>query len=179
MSIVLEKTNDCDKIKELYLRAFPRDERAPFSMIRRRARQGRADMLTARDGEEFVGFVYMVCLGDLAYIFYFAIDADKRGMGYGSAVLTELKKRYEGKRLFLAREQLDESADNYAQRLRRHEFYLRNGFEDKRFKIKEASVIYDAMGIGGEVSAEEYRELIEHWNGKFMRKLIDMRIIEA
>lgn len=179
MSLVLEEAKDYGKIRELYLTAFPRDERAPFSMIRRRARQGRADMLTARDGEEFVGFVYMVCLRDLAYIFYLAIDPGKRGMGYGSAVLTELKKRYGGKRLFLAREQLDESADNYEQRLRRHEFYLRNGFEDKRFKIKEASVIYDAMGIGGEVSAEEYRELIEHWNGKIMRKLIDMRIIEA
>lgn len=179
MSIVLKKTNDYGKIKELYLTAFPRDERAPFSLIRRRARQGRADMLCAYDGEEFVGFAYMVCLRDLAYLFYFAIDESRRGMGYGSAVLAELKKRYEGKRLFLAREQLDESADNYGQRARRHEFYLRNGFEDKRFQIKEASVIYDAMGIGGEVSAKEYRELIEHWNGKLMRKLIDMRIIEA
>lgn len=178
MAITLKKAENYKEIKELYKSAFPPEERAPFFVLRRRAEQGKAEMLEARDGDKFAGLAYMVCLRDMAYIFYLAVAPDMRGMGCGSAILGELRERYAGKRLFLAREQLDEAAENYEQRLRRHDFYLHNGFEDKRFKIKEASVVYDAMGIGGDVSEQEYRELIDRWGGRLMRRLIDMRVIE-
>lgn len=114
----------------------------------------------------------------MAYLFFFAIEPDKRGKGYGSKVLGKLKERYEGKRLFLAREQLDERSNNYGERVKRHEFYLHNGFEDLPCRIKEAWVIYDVMGTGGKVSAEEYDALISSWTGKWIRKIVDMRIIE-
>lgn len=178
MSIVLKSAENFDEIKRLYMTAFPKEERAPFFMIKNKARQGKADMLAAWDGDEFVGFVYLLRDLDMAYLFYFAITQDKRGCGYGSEILALLRERYAGKRFFLAREQLDEEAENYGQRCRRHEFYLRNGFEDLHFQIKEASVVYDAMGIGGEISSEEYKRLIDHWVGSGIRKMADMRIIE-
>ena len=80
-------------------------------------------------------------------------------------------------RIFLAREQLDKSAENYAQRVSRRNFYLRCGFEDLPCCIKEGSVVYDVMGIGGIVTAEEYHKLIKPWAG-FLLKIVDMRIIE-
>ncbi len=42
--------------KKLYLTAFPKEERAPFWLIRSRAKSGRAEMLAAYDENEFVGF---------------------------------------------------------------------------------------------------------------------------
>lgn len=166
------------KLKKLYLTAFPAEERAPFFLIMSKAKSGKGDMLAAYDGEEFIGFAYMVCYKDLAYLFYLAVEENKRGKGYGGKILKAVKEKYSGNRIFLAREQLDESAENYTQRVNRHNFYLNNGFTDLPCQIKEANVIYDVMGIGGTVSAAEYEALITPWVGRLLRKIIDMRIIE-
>ncbi len=181
MDIILK--NDINKItqkklKKLYLTAFPAEERAPFFLIMSKAKSGKGEMLAAYDREEFIGFAYMVCYKDLAYIFYLAVEENKRGKGYGGKILKAVKEKYSGSRIFLAREQLDESAENYTQRVNRHTFYLNNGFTDLPCQIKEASVIYDVMGIGGTVSADEYETLIASWIGKLLPKIIDMRIIE-
>ncbi len=182
MALILEKaasrSSDYKKIKRLYKTAFPREERAPFFFIKRKAKAEKADMLVAKDGDEFVGFLYLVRYLDMVYLFYFAIDDSKRGMGYGSRLLKLLQDSYPGKRIFLAREQLDVNAANYAQRVKRHEFYLHSGFTDFSCKIKEASVIYDVMGIGKDVLAEEYDALILNWCGKRYKSLMDMHIIE-
>lgn len=166
------------KIKIIYENAFPDDEKAPFSLIMRRVKQKKAEILAAYDNGELIGFAYTVCRGNLAYLFYLAVDEKKRGIGYGRKIVEAVKVRYAGKRLFLAREQLDKSAENYAQRISRRNFYIKCGFSDLPCCIKEASVIYDVMGIGGNISAKEYDALITSWAGRIMRKFVDMRIIE-
>lgn len=164
--------------KKLYLSAFPREERPPFYLLKSREKSGKGDFLIAKDGEVFVGFAYVIPYLDTAYLYYFAIDEALRGKGYGSAVLTELKKLYEGKRFYLAREMLDKKSDNFQQRVKRHEFYLKNGFEDLPIKIKEASVTFDVMGIGGVIKKDEYDAMMDGFCGKLLRKLVEMRLIE-
>ncbi len=180
MYITLEPADAADykNIKTLYKSAFPPEERPPFFIIKNKAKKGKAQMLAARDGETFIGFAYLICCLDMAYLFFFAIDEAKRAMGYGSEILRLLRERYQGKRLFLAREQLDETADNYSQRVSRRNFYRKSGFEDLPCRIKEASVVYDVMGIGGNISPKEYDELITSWAGGLIRKLVDMRVLE-
>lgn len=163
-------------IKELYYSAFPKEERSPFGLMKRRAKQGRGRMLAAKDGGEFVGFTYIIENADCAYLFYLAIVPQTRGAGYGSAILAELREMYKGKRLFLARESLDENSDNYEQRVRRHEFYLRNGFSDLSCKIREFTVTFDVMSIGGDVTPDDYKSLIIPWCGKFLEKYAPMKL---
>lgn len=180
MPITLAKATpeDYKKIKPLYKTSFPLNERAPFLLLRNRAEQGKAHMLAAKERNSFIGFAYMVCHRDMAYLFYFAVDSQKRGKGYGGKILKELKEYYRGMRIFLAREQLDKNADNYSQRVKRRDFYLQNGFVDLPCRLKEAKVIYDVMGIGGNISKREYEDLISQWCGNLLRKLIDMRILD-
>lgn len=180
MSVTLEQTKERDfpLVKKVFLEAFPPEERPPFFLLKRRARQGRGECLTIRDDGKFGGFVYLIRHKDMAYLFFFAIEKNCRGKGYGGEVLKLLRERYRGGRLFLARERLDEAAENYDQRVRRHGFYLRGGFEDLSCKIKEGGVVYDVMSIGGDISAEEYDALISRWAGRLVRRLIDMRIVE-
>ncbi len=180
MRVTLEKyeKRDLKKLKRLYLNAFPAEERAPFFLLMLKARQGRAEMLTAKINGKFVGFAYMVCHGDLAYLFYLAVADKLRGKGIGGKIIGAVKERYRGRRIFLARERLDKNTGNYAQRVSRREFYLRCGFRDLPCMIKEASVIYDVMGIGGTVSAKDYDRLISSWSGRLLRKIVDMKIIE-
>ncbi|MCM1133069.1 MAG: GNAT family N-acetyltransferase [Ruminococcus flavefaciens] len=166
------------EIKRIYESAFPADEKAPFFLIMRKAELKRAEFLVAYENGEVIGFAYTVCHRDMAYLFYLAVDENKRGRGYGRKIIEAVKVRYAGKRIFLAREQLEKSAPNYSQRVSRRNFYLKCGFRDLPCCIKEASVVYDVMGIGGRISAKDYDELITFWAGKFLRKIVDMRVIE-
>ena len=164
------------KLKKLYIDAFPADERAPFYMMKRNAKRGRGEMLAAYDNNELVGMAYIIGDTELGYLFYFAIMPGLRGKGYGSKILSLLRERYSGGRLFLAREQLDKSADNYQQRLKRHEFYLKNGFTDLNATIQEANVVYDVMTTSGEVSPQEYADLMLNWAGRFMFRRIGYKL---
>lgn len=167
---------DYRAIKHLYKQAFPSEERAPFGMLMRKA--GKADFFALYDSEKWVGLAYIVSRGKLAYIFYIAITPEQRGKGYGTAAMKALIEYYKDSRLFLALEQLDKSADNCDQRVKRHEFYKSCGLSDLPYKIKEGGVIYDIMGVGGKVEPEEYRELIDSYLGWFMKRVVDMRIIK-
>lgn len=169
---------DHEKLKQLYITAFPSDERAPYKMLKNRSDKGKAEFLAAKDGNKLIGMVYMVCNDTLAYIFYLAIMDDKRGMGYGSEVLSLLKQRYKGKKLFLARERLDEPCDNLEQRTSRRNFYLANGFTDQSGHIKEGKVTYDIMYIGEPVTAKEYAGLIAGWAGRLIIWTVGLKIVD-
>lgn len=170
--------DDNKEIKHLFLAAFPSDERPPYFLLTWKVRRGKARMLVAKDDNTFIGFAYLVCHLDMVYLFFLAVDENKRGCGYGSKILAALKEKYAGKRIFLAREPLDPEAENYVQRVSRHEFYLRNGLQDLPMKIKEGSVVYETMGIGGKIRPDEYRALIRSWGGMLLPRLIDMRMIK-
>ncbi len=168
---------DHPAIKALYSGAFPANERAPFGLLTARARQGRADFWVIRLDRAAIGMAYVVTRKDLAYLFYFAIAPSFRGKGYGTGALKAIMERYRGFRLFLALEDWREEADNRAQRIRRHEFYLHCGLHDLPHRLKEASVIYAMMGSGGPIEPEEYKDMMNRYVGFPMRFLVDMRII--
>lgn len=94
------------------------------------------------------------------------MEEGQRGRGTGGKIIAALRERFPDKRIYLAREQLDESAGNYPQRESRHRFYLANGFRDWDITIKEGPVTYDVMGMGTPVTPPEYRALISGWAGK-------------
>lgn len=175
---VSKEINEYKQIKKLYKKAFPLEERAPFWLIMRKTKESITDFWSLHDNGKWVGIAYVVKGEGLAYLFYLAIKEEERNKGYGEKVLTALKDYYEGCRLFLALETLDKTADNYEQRVKRHLFYEKCGLTQLPYKIKEASVIYDIMGVGGDVEPEEYNLLMKNYLGKFFCKFIDMRIIE-
>ena len=180
--------NEYETIERIYNEAFPDDERAPMKLLKKRADKGKADFWALYAGERPVGMAYVVCCRDLAYLFYIAVDRSQRGKGYGTRTIHSLLEKYKGKRFFLALEQLDETAQNYEQRVKRHEFYKSCGLRDLPFRLKEGSVTFAAMGgrrsdVGvGEnadftVAPEEYKELMNSYIGFIMRFFVDLRLL--
>lgn len=176
MTLELAKNKDYKDIKRLFYSAFPPEERPPYFFLKWKARRGKGELLVAKDDGRFVGFIYLIRHLDLIYIFFFAVDENVRGGGYGSKILQYVKERNEGKKIFLAREPLDDTADNAEQRRKRHAFYIKNGFSDLSIKIIENNYVFEAMSIGGDISADEYDALITNWSGRFIRKFTDMRV---
>lgn len=171
---------DCKLIKRLYTTAFPAEERAPFWILAGKSKKEFVDFLSVRSDADFIGFVYIVNYKDLSYLFFFAVDDKYRGQGLGSRILEEVRARYSDRRLFLAIEQLDKNADNYEMRVRRKNFYQRNGFRDLNCRIREASMYYSALGTTDkEIKDEEYRCLMSRYFGKFLSLFIKTGIYKG
>lgn len=176
MTLTKASKSDYSLVKKLYRTAFPPEERQPFFLLKRRAQRGRGELLIAREDGQFIGFVYLISNDELVYLFFFAVEAQARGGGYGSRILELVKEQNRGKKIFLAREPLDERAENNDQRIRRRGFYLRNGFADWPLSIVERGYRFDTMGIGELVTPEEYDALVTHWLGRGFCRWIPMRM---
>lgn len=118
---------------------------------------------------------------DIVFVFYLAIDEKLRGQGYGSKILNSIKSKYNNHRIILNIEEIDKSSNNYEQRVKRKEFYRKNGFYDLNYTIKEVGLIYEMMCYNKEnkeVSKEEYMELMKNYFGNILFKYVYRKISE-
>ncbi|WP_156321792.1 hypothetical protein [Lacticaseibacillus thailandensis] len=94
--------------------------------------------------------------GDITLIGYFAMVAALRGHGFGSVALQLMRQRLPQQRLALEIEVLDLAAANYAQRLRRRNFYQRNGYRLTDIEYRAYGVPFVVMLSGADIGAREY-----------------------
>lgn len=172
MKITLKRINffspDYGKISRLYKTAFPADERAPMWLLAWKSKKDYVDFWGIYWDGKWAGLAYVISEGTASYLFYLALSENLRGKGLGSKALQSIKKHYGLQRLFLALEQLDKSAENYEERIRRRSFYLKNGLKPLPLTIREAAVIYDVMGTG-EIQPEEYESMMRKYLGAASR----------
>ena len=152
------------KIHDLYMEAFPKEERKPFEMILKLQKEGRAAVYAIEESDNlFVGLGIFVLYNDLALLDYFAIEKNYRGRGMGSAAIQLLQNQYPDKRFFLEIESTcDDLKENTAEkevRMRRKKFYMKNGMRPLDFLIKLFGVEMEMLVYGETVTFEEYFEL--------------------
>ena len=117
-----------NEIKSLYDEAFPKEEQIPFWILRKAGRTSTADLMQVYDDDILVGFIHLVYFEDVVYLYYFAIEPDERGQGYGSRILQALRRRFSARRIILNIEVVDENCDNYEERKKRKEALIRKYF---------------------------------------------------
>ncbi|MCM1022441.1 MAG: GNAT family N-acetyltransferase [Prevotella sp.] len=180
MKISLKRINafseDFGRISCLYRTAFPADERAPMWLLALKAGRENVDFWGLYADGDWLGLAYVISEGGASYLFYLAVSEELRGKGLGSKALRAIVTHYAGQRLFLALEQLDENADNFAERQRRRRFYLKNGLKPLPLTIREATVTYDVMGTG-DVKPEEYESMMKKYLGA-ASGMVSMKIME-
>ncbi len=139
---------DMDKLCTLNAEAFPENERLRVEDMLAMAAHQETDFMAVYDDSAFVAF-YLVFRGELsAYIYFFAVTADKRSLGYGSAILRHLREEYGAYQLVLDLEELDEAAENYRQRLTRKHFYLRNGCRETGYGMEYVGMRFEVLVFG-------------------------------
>ena len=157
---------DLDNLKALYFEAFPEDERAPFEILLDRASQDKGKfILFYNDVNTFVGMVYLVGGPYFNFIFYLAVVSSFRNQGYGGEILKILKDLYKDKALALNIEPVDKNAPNYAERVRREAFYLRNGFNDLGYQTKDGGLYFEMFSYNGYVKKEDYIQSLRNFFG--------------
>ena len=150
-------------IKELYLSAFPEEERPPVNMFFNNAKKKDNDLLAFYDNNEFVGFTNLLFYKDICYIFFLGVTPSKRNKGYGSQILQETFAHYPDKTFVLCFEEVDDKYEDNELRKRRRGFYYRNGFKDNELKTCEYHVYYDTVYHGShKVDFSDYLNLMVH-----------------
>ena len=74
---------------------------------------------------------------------------------------------------------LDENCDNYEERKKRKEFYLKNGFREAGYSTREYGVEYEMLYLGGNVSYEEFLALIRKYFGRTLALMVKKNFKKA
>ena len=153
-------------IEPLYVSSFPDEERPPEEMFFSNALKKDNDIYAIYENNEFVGFTNLLFYKDLCYLFFLAVHPDFRNKGFGSKIIQEVFKMHEDKTFVLCFEEIDEKYEDNSLRIRRRDFYYRNGFKENNLKTCEYGVRYDTVYHGShQVSFEDYLGLFIHCYG--------------
>ena len=170
-----ENTKNLEDIKQLYMDAFPIEERIPFYIMVSVGNDRGVEFLSIYDDDTWLGFIHTLVGEKLSYIFYFAIDGSLRQSGYGSKIIREYKKMHP--KLSLAIEPIEEDSDNIKQRKKRLAFYEKNGFETLDTRVVEMGVEFELMGAKGmEIKENDYKSLVKKFFDSFDK---DKRVLSV
>lgn len=175
MEIRKAKGRELRWVKRTYLESFPKSERKPFGLMKLKAKQGVMELLAVFEKGRPVGLAITVLYRDMVLLDYFAIHRAYRGQNRGSVALALLKERYAGKRLILEIELPDEKAANREERVRRKQFYLKNGMVETGLKVCVFRVPMEVLTDGRPVTYEEYHGIYRETIGTvFARRVTSL-----
>lgn len=123
------------------------------------------------DNDCLIGFYYIVNYDDVSYLMYFAVDINKRNKGYGSVILSDLRKRHNN--ILLCTEFANKDIND--EKLSRRKFYLRNGFFSSNKYIVDNNVKYEILTTNKDyyITDETLRKrYINMTKSKFIKLLI-------
>ena len=160
---------ELNKIRELYERSFPEDERIPFVRLLSFLDDERI-MEAVCLNKELIGMTYIFLDADLVYLAYLCVKEDRQDQGLGTRILKHLYELYPGKRFIIDIEETRKEDENYEEERTRRSFYLRNGFESTGIFYNFFNVDYELLSYGGSLSQKEWQGLlVKHWGVRAKR----------
>lgn len=165
------------QIKRLYREAFPRKERLPLSFLflRSKPKSGReiASFKAILNDGVFLGLIYTIHAGNNVCLYYFALDKEKRGYGFGSRILQMLEELYPDCSIVVLIENTKETgAENFKQRIGRLDFYRRMGYQQLHTVVCEAGVTYELLGTDSTITREDYLGLMRKFFGRVLYRML-------
>lgn len=155
------------RIYNLYRQAFPRYERKPFAIIRSMYKKGSSDIWYFEKDGRFAGFVFTVNREEAILIDYLAVCPKRRGERIGSEILTQMREFYAPKGIFVEIESVFAECENKEERLRRKEFYFKNGMVPMRVMVLLFGVEMELLGVGCKLTFDEYFSFYHDVYGSF------------
>lgn len=157
-------SSELNEYKKLYLEAFPSEERLDFELLTAKVKDGKGNFLGLFNENSIAGIMYYSEYRGIVYIFYFAIKPEHQSKGYGKMMLEYMFERYNKHKMILLVEELDEKAENIGQRIRRKNFYLRNGFADNGQFLTALGTDFELIHRQGNTAyVSDYKEIKEYY----------------
>ncbi|EPI00543.1 acetyltransferase, GNAT family [Enterococcus faecalis 13-SD-W-01] len=161
VKIVTQDLPEYERVIKTYQTAFPKNEKLPVWFLMAMARKKEVDFYAFFDQEEFCGFAYLIHQNKTTFVYYLAIEESKQSKGYGKKILDWICKEFPENTVMLNIEQVAERFENYPQRVRRQEFYFRNGFKAADYIFNEDGDTYDILYKGNYFSKEDYLKVMK------------------
>ena len=149
------------QINFLAKEAFPPEEYLAPDQLVEMSKADNFDFFALTDGDTFIGFMVVQTHKNLAYLFFLAIGPSCRAKGYGSRAIETLRALYPDKTQVVDFEMLDSEAPNNEQRMKRRQFYLRNGYKETGLFLSYLGVDYEVFYMGDVFEPQEYKELMK------------------
>ena len=151
------------EIERLYNSSFPKNERIDFERLIRMLGDDR-HMYVYLEDEKIIGMAYFFIFEDIAYLGYICVEEELRNKGYGTVILNKIKEEYQGYRIGIDIEEVKQNSGNSEERVRRRDFYIRNGFATTDIFYSFFFVDYEILSYGGLIRKEEWQNLVKkHW----------------
>lgn len=162
------------RVRELYVQAFPGNERMPFRMLANTGDPDSELTVFLKDDDIFAGFARMFHHPEAStsFLSYLAIEEDLRGQGYGTEILKQLCQEHRDRKIVLDIEEVIPQAENYEERKQRRQFYLERGFTDLNLRYMFYNVKYELLGTNGQMTLPEFHDLIRHFWGRTAAALV-------
>ena len=138
---------NCSDIKKLYEESFPKNERTNFYNLLSGV-YSNFEIYALYNKNIAVAFVHLNFTVDFVHINYFAVSEFRQGHGVGSLFLEWLKNKYKNTPLVLDVETENKKIENNFDRIRRIDFYKKNGFILSDYKIKWQNEYFSPMYYG-------------------------------
>ena len=149
-----------EQLHSLAKEAFPPEEYLAPDKLVEMSLADNFDFLALTDCNMFIGFMVVQTYKDLAYLFFLAIDPPCRAKGYGSHAIETLQALYPNKKQVVDFEMLDSEAPNNEQRIKRRQFYLRNGYKETGLFLSYLGVDYEVFCMGDNFESQEFKDMM-------------------
>ncbi len=151
------------QINSLAKEAFPPEEYLAPDKLVEMSTASSFDFLALTDGDKFIGFMVVQIYKELAYLFFLAIEPSCRAKGYGSRAIETLRALYPGKKQVVDFEMQDETAPNNEQRIKRRQFYLKNGYKETGLFLSYLGVDYEVFCMDSNFEPQEFKEMMKEF----------------
>lgn len=159
-------------VKSVYFNSFPKNERMPFAMMVAMSKLWNTEFLSFYDDDVLCGFVYSAHNKKIVFVMFLAVDRKLRSQGYGSAILQEIKNRYPNKKIIISIEPCDEKAPDLDLRIRRKDFYLRNGYKETGYLMRLTGAVQEIVIANGHFNKTQFRAFLALYsNGTMWPKI--------
>lgn len=162
---------DKKKIKNIYINSFNKDERFSFLILEKCSKEKNVEFNVVYDNNDLIGFYYIVNYDDVSYLMYFVVDITKRNKGYGSMILSDLRKKHNN--ILLCIEFANKNVND--EKLLRRNFYLKNGFFSSNKFIIDNNVKYEILTTNKDYPITEEvlrKRYINMTRSKFIKLII-------
>ena len=149
------------QINSLAKEVFPPEEYLAPDKLVEMSNADNFDFLALMDGDAFVGFMVVQTHNNLSYLFFLAIDSSCRAKGYGSRAVETLLSLYPAKKQVVDFEMQDKAASNNEQRMKRRQFYLKNGYKETGLFLAYRGVDYEVFCMDNDFEPQEFKDMMK------------------
>lgn len=167
---IKKSMTDYEHILEIYRNSFPKVEQFPVLLLRIMSHLKGINSVAFYDGNNLCGFSYYLVNEKTVFILFLAVNDKIRSKGYGSQIISWIKENHPNREIFLDAEKPDENAENNDQRVKRIEFYKRNGIFDTNHSFTYDGVTYEILCTDDNFSDEDYNENLMSYFKIFKKK---------